>query len=393
MRRFKGLAVVVVSGVALTASLTACGSSDDKGSSDSGSGSGTASASAPSGQKTVKAVLIVGKTGVAGTTGAELEKGIDYAVKDTGDVKIDLTVMDTGSNQATAVSDMSKALKSDPDVIIYGNLSNEALAIAPLAQKAGVPLLVAESAASGIVETGDHIFRVTGSQVKYQALLVKYLQSIGVKTEDEVYTSDSPATAELATKTWPGLVKQYGISIPSKFGVSSTDTDFTAIASKIAKENPDAVHASLIGAQYTTLFTQLRRDGWKGEFAGGLGMTYGVVDSLGAEADHMSLATDFVPETPFPQGQAFAKAYQAATGKEANLFNGAGADVIRFLVQGAKAATGDISAESMTAGLTKASQAGYEGVAGKVTFTDRDATVPGIVVVYTKGKRSVPVTG
>ena len=42
--------------------------------------------------------------------------------------------------------------------------------------------------------------------------------------------------------------------------------DFTAIASKVADENPDAVGIMLVGAQHVTVIKQLRQAGYEGQF-------------------------------------------------------------------------------------------------------------------------------
>jgi branched-chain amino acid transport system substrate-binding protein len=374
-------AIAVVGALALGAG--ACGDS-------SGGGDG--------GDETVDVTAILDLTGVAGATGTEARKGLEFQVAnanrqlaDSGK-KIKLRVVDTGSVQTKAVSEAVKAAKSSADAVVFGNLSNEALAIAPILQKAAVPTVFIASGASGLTETGDHMFRVTGPQSAYQGLAVDHLKQAGVKSIAMVYASDNPTLTDLATKVWPTLLEEAGISETSKTSVKITDTDFSAIASKVAAQHPDAVFAGLLGAPNVTLLKQLRRNGWDGHYIGTNGIAFGVLSGLGSTADKVAYATDYHSATTVPAGKSFAAAFQQKTGAESNVFTGEGADAATFLMKAIQEAS-STDRDGLLEGMSKVAEKGYDGIMGKVRFQNRSAIVPGILVTYNKGTASVPKAG
>jgi branched-chain amino acid transport system substrate-binding protein len=385
-------------GLAAVTALVAAGcGGDDEASTATAAGGSSSGGSGLSGE-TIKLQVIGDLTGVAGGTGSEMLKGIEFAVEEANadsefGNKIELTVADTASQQPKAVNEMSKAVRSDAHAVIFGNLGENARAMAPIAGKAGLPLILNQSGQPGLVESGDHIFRVTGLQSKFQDVEVEYLKQKGVKTIGFVYATDNQIVVEMAEKEWPRLMKEAGMTAGSKFKVKFTDTDFSAIASKLAKENPDAIYGGLIGTQFPTLLKQLRQNGWDGELIGTMGMAYGVVENLEPkEATNLSYAADFNAATTVPRGKEFAEAFKAKTGKEANLFNAEGYDSVQFLKEGVKRAK-ELSREGLKAGLTEVTKTGYDSVMGKLTFEGRSAVAPGVVVAYTDGKVSIPVTG
>ena len=74
---------------------------------------------------------------------------------------------------------------------------------------------------------------------------------------------------------------------------------------------------------------------------------------------------------------AFIVSVVATFGADANTYSASGYDAALMVAAGLKNAK-DTSRKGMLAGLTAATQSGFEGASGALTFKNRDATVPGV---------------
>ena len=287
----KGKAWLAVGIVAAGLAVAGCGSDDD-------SGSGSQSAGSDGGGKTgtVTVGVALDSTGPAGFTGVEGKKGIDLAVEEAnaakalGDATLAVDVKDGASDPKQAASLMTSMVKDYP-VVSQGMTSGGALAAAPIAQRAKVPIAIILAGAPGIVETGEYVYRANAPQPTYHHLLAEHFKNQGVKTVAQVYNNDVPTNETLAEETWPELAKQNGFQITSSDGVGATATNFASTVSKIMSANPDAVVMHLTGAQHVTFATALKRAGYQGKIAGGAGLGAGH-----PEADGRAGRRDPVPD-------------------------------------------------------------------------------------------------
>ena len=186
----------------------------------------------------------------------------------------------------------------DYPVVSQGMTSGGALAAAPIAQKAGVPIAIILAGAPGIVETGDFVYRANAPQPTYHHLLAEHFKNQGVKTVAQVYNNDVPTNETLAEETWPELAKTNGFEITSSDGVGATATNFSSIVSKMTSANPDAVVMHLTGAQHVTFATALKRAGYQGKVAGGAGLGAGILKPMGDQADGILFPIDFSAANP-----------------------------------------------------------------------------------------------
>jgi branched-chain amino acid transport system substrate-binding protein len=377
-RRPFALALVLVAALAV---LVGCGDS-------ASGGSGDADAA-------IKATMIVDETGVAAFAAVPVRDGVKFGVaeinaKDGIDGrKIDLTIEDTGSNQTQAVNLMTKAVK-DSDVVLFGNLSNEALAIAPIAQRAKVPMIAIQSGSPGVVETGDYIYRISTPAAAFLFRLTDYIKKTDAKTVSVIGSTDNPTLKGMVDKDFPEQLAEGGIKVVSKDEIKVTDTDFTAMTAKIAKLNPDVVSIFAVGKPNLTIITQLRRAGYRGRITGSHAIAGDILAPLGKMGDGIVFPITYTPTTDMPTGKAFAEAYEAKTGKLPNNFTAEGYDATKLLEAAVTASGGDISHDGIKEGLAEAAAKGVVGATGNpIKFEGRDARVTGVLVEWQDGKEIV----
>ena len=364
----------------LLVALAGCGAGS---SSDAAGGEGGAC------PDTVEVTLLGDITGAAAFAGTSIQKGVEAAVEHVNSEgllegsTLEVSVVDTASDTREAATAMTDVADGDSLVSMYGPQSANALAIAPIAQDEGIPLVAIQSGTEGVVETGDYVFRATAPQSTYQQLLVDSLAADGVQTAAVVFQSEVPTLVELSQE-YPDLLDEAGIDLVASEGFQGSNFDFAALASQVVDEDPDAIVLLGQGAANATVATQLLQSGFEGQVTGANGFSGGVLAPLGADADGFRWATDFHADAPGESVQTFVETFRDVVGEEPDNFAAEGWDAVLLTVAGIQAAD-SCDREGIRDGLLTATEAGLEGAAGETTFDERDARVPGVLVEWRDG--------
>jgi branched-chain amino acid transport system substrate-binding protein len=386
----------------LAAGIAACGGDDDDGGAASGGG-GEGSGSELTG--TIPITFVGDMTGPVAYVGKEEEKGMKIAVEEVnssgmlGDAKLELTVSDTGSDQNKAVQQMNEAVRSDAAAILGPLLSNEALAAAPIAQRAKVPYVATQSQNDGVLEAGEYIYRLTTSQLRYDNLIANHLAEKGVKTVKMVYANDNPTLVQVSEELMPEAFDRLGIELQQNTGIPTTTTDFSSLVTKLTSGNPDAIGMMLVGAGFPGLIKALDNAGYKGLLFGDSAATAGTLAPAGAAADGFVYAVDFTEDLAdeFPSSKSFVEAYKKAyPDAPAYGYNATGYDAVKFVAEAIKA-SGDASREGVLEGMQKvAGGGGFDGAVGPLKLTDpdnRDVAAPGALVEWRDGREHLLTAG
>lgn len=380
-----GLATAVAA--TLSGVLAACGG-------DTGS-----SADASAGD-TVKITFIADTSGAAAYLGKDFAAGAEYAVNKinadggVGGRNLELEAVDSASDQATAVGAMTKAARSDSSAVLYALLSQNALAMAPVAQREKVPFIVGQSSVDGITQAGDYVYRTSTSEGTYYEPMLKTLADSGAKSTAILYASDNPTAVTNATKTLPAIAKKLGLEITDTVPVKTDETDYSQAASRIADGNPDVVADLVFGPAVTTSIKALRGAGFDGPLYGSMAFGAGALAPAGPAAADTYYPSSFIPadDLPWDSGIEFAKAYEAETGDEPTFAAASGHDQVIFLATALEQiGDGDVTRASIKDALADVATKGFTGATGDpVAFDDvRVAKAPGVLVRWDGKKETV----
>lgn len=369
---------------ALTAGLlvgvTACGSDGGSG------GEAPAAAGIPA---TIKVVSINPTTGVVAFAGEAANNGYKLAVKEInasgllGTSKIELSFTDTKSEAQTAASAISTAIADKSMAAVFGSVSsNEAVAMSPLAQKEGIPVIYTQAGSAGVV-VGDYTYRATPLMSSYYPVLTKYIKEQGWKSIGIIYTGVTPTLQDIGENTLPAIAKELGITITKSVATSATTQDFAAPISQVLESKPDVVAALQVGAANPTIMTQLRQAGYTGPVIGNSGASAGNLKPAGDKGDGMVWAADFNYQQTAPSSQKFVKAYQAEYGTDPLNYAAEAYDAAYFLANSIKSAN---SADRAAIKGGMATEAGktYDGALGTgLTWKDGTIVLKGVAIEYT----------
>ncbi len=370
--RVKSLGSAIIAG-SLVFAAAGCGESS--GSTGRGSEEGL------SGTITIAAPLSL--TDVAAFAGLDSRKGMEFAIDEInesgylGDATLKADFVDVALDDDKALSAVRGAISGDAVAIVGMTLGNHSLAAAPIAQQSKVPFVVVNSGGlKDVTQVGDYVYQTDVSQFRYADKMTEELQARGITETALIWNDDVPAVIDLH-KRYGDLFPDYGIKVADDTAVASTTTDFSAVATSIAKSDPQAVAVLTRGP--VAIIEALRKAGYEGQIWSQAGLAGGVGAAAAPVTDGVIFTANAASGSNIASMEKFFTEYKAATGEVAYAFAAQGYDAVWAVARALKAS--DCSTrECVKDGLAKVAAEGYEGALGDVTFEDRNAIGPGVIL-------------
>jgi branched-chain amino acid transport system substrate-binding protein len=383
-RAFRGRRTTVAAALVATAAVVLAGC-----------GGGEQAAAGAGGRPAEFAIdFVLDQTGVAQTFTGAVRQGWDLRVDEANaaseveGVTLSTRLHDSQSDPRVGAGVMTEVAGSDAPIAAFGTGSNVAPAVAPIAQREGLPLVTIYSGSPGVVDAGDQIFRVTAPQATYHQIQSTYFADQGVERVAIIYNTDNGTLKNLAEEFYPAAAQRDGYEIVQSSGVSVQATDISAEMTGVLASQPDAVLMLVLSQQNTSVVTQLRRANFPGIIAAQPGIGRQALETLGGEADGVVYPIDFSPATEAATGQAFVEAYTARYGDTPDTFAASGYDGASMVIEALKTAT-SFDRETLHQALLDVSTRGFDGAAGPVRFEERDARVDGIMVRWEGGTETL----
>jgi branched-chain amino acid transport system substrate-binding protein len=383
-----GRASLALAAGSLVVLAAACSSS---GGSSSNSTDAAASGKLPS---VINVYSLRDMTGIYAFSGAPTVNGSELAFSQInashflGNTQLSMTVGDPAGNAQTAASLATAAVASHRYAAILGPLfGSESLVTAPIAEKAGVPVIFTESNVDGVL-LGKYTFRATAPTVSYYGIMGAYLKAKGIKTINIIYDSTIIAEVDVFKYVQSTFPEQYGIKVVGSTGVNGGTADFSGPAARVVSSGAQAVGLYVSGPSNATAVQQLRQAGFTGPIIASNGAGAGNLKGAGAAGAGVAWPADFSAAEANPSAQAFIKAYLAKYKTEPNNYAAEGYDAAWFLARGIKAAeSADPSA--VADGLATVAGQGFEGTMGHITFEGHDMRTMPILVQWTGAAEKV----
>jgi branched-chain amino acid transport system substrate-binding protein len=338
--------------------------------------------------------VVISLSGAAGLPGGEIADGMKFAAaeinktKFLGSTKLDLQFQDDQTNTDRAIRLVSDAVQSKAPAMLGPAVSSLALATAPIAQDGKLPYVASQAQSSGLkpmLQRGSFIFRLTSPQLNYQQITVDYLVKKAVKSTALLYVQDGAANTEWAQKIMPPLLSKAGISVTDTIGFPSSQTDFSALATRLQQAAPDAVGVSTLSGQSSTLVSQLRLAGYKGLLYADNSFGGNSLQGAGALANGSVWAADYAPWLTAPSAVKFTKAWRTQYKEDPLNFNAEGYDAVYFLAR-ALLLGQTTDREKLRNAMQAVTRKGMEGAVGQINFLrTQDAYVTGTLLQWVNG--------
>ncbi len=319
-------------------------------------------------------------TGAMASLDVPASQGSKLAVKEinaAGGVlgqQIEYILYDGKTDSATNGNIATQLVTSDKVVAIVGNTdSDSALAIGPIAQKAGIPYLTAGATSPKLPDqVGDYMFLAPfGDNVQAAAGAEYMFNKLGCTDSWLLWDKGAEYTTLLA-KYWKERYAELGGKVVLEDTYSQGDTDFSAQITRLKTLSPmpaclyvAALQASDAGA----IAKQIRDAGITSPMVGGDGYDGPElvgVGGTGAENVYFTTHALISAEKGTDKMKAFIAAYNKEYGKDPeSAFAALGYDAVYLMVDAIKRA-GSTDPKAIRDSL--ASTKGFVGVTGTVTY-------------------------
>lgn len=338
----------------------------------------TEAPAAPAG--TIKIGGTYNLTGAMASLDVPASQGSKLAVKEinaAGGVlgkQIEYILYDGKTDSATNGNIATQLVSSDKVIAIVGNTdSDSALAIGPIAQKAGIPYLTAGATSPKLPDqVGDFMFLAPfGDNVQAAAGAEYMFNKLACKDSWLLWDKGAEYTTLLA-KYWKERFTELGGKVVLEDTYSQGDTDFSAQITRMKALNPQpaclyvaALQASDAGA----IAKQIRDAGITSPMVGGDGYDGPElvgVGGTGAENVYFTTHALISAEKGTDKMKSFIAAYNKEYGKDPeSAFAALGYDAVYLMVDAIKRAG---SEDSKAIRDALAATSGFVGTTGTVTY-------------------------
>ncbi len=354
---------ILLSAAMVAAMVSGCGSKDEGSSSadKTEASSDDAAASDATYEGTIKIGVVGPFSGSSAMVGDTEKKGVELAAKQINEnggingMTIELIEEDDQQDPKTAVSAINKLVSSDEVVAAVGTVNSSCtLAMMDVTENNEIPLVTPISSGVAITDpSNSYIVRLQASDKLQAKAITEYaINDLGYKNIAVMFQNDDFGAGgkDVVVET----LKDAGIEPLAVEAFDSSATDMSAQLLKIKDLNPEAIIMWTMYGCGATIAKQCDQLGIDCDLMGGGGLTNAKLYELGGESAVGILNTQtFFPdkEKASETAGAFIDAYEAEYGETPDSNAAMSYDSMMVLAEGLKAATPDMKADDIMAGM------------------------------------------
>jgi len=338
-------------------------------------------------------------TGGAATFGTSSKQGVAMAVEEfntAGGAMVDgvkttvnyINEDDTGSPEVGA-SAAHKLIDQDKVIGIIGAvMSKVTLAIAPIAQAAGVPVISPASTNATVTLVGDYIFRACFIDPFQGTVMANYAyNTLKVKTAAVLYDNGNDYNKGLAEYFKAGFEKNGGKVVAFEaFTDEDKTVDYKAQLTKIKAAKPEFLYLPNYYASAATILKQAREMGLNVPAGGGDGWdSPDLVKIGGAAVEGGVFSNHFSKDDLSPKVQTFVSAYTTKYGAAPDALAALAYDAAGLFLDAFKTA-GSIKGSDIRDAMKNTS---FSGVAGAYKFDENRDPIKAAVILQIKDGQQV----
>lgn len=303
--------------------------------------------------------MITSQTGPYAFSGVPIRNGIKLAIDQANAAANDgdtfsLVDTDSGGDKAQAITLTSRLAQTDQVLMILGPTNSvEAAAAAPVANELKVPFL-ATGSSDAIINAGPYTFKMLAGASDVMGHLSTYaVDTLKIKKASFVYDRTNDAFHSQMT-TFKDLLVASGVEVASEEGILPSDSDFLALATKLASQDIDAFFVAAPAEVSANVLRQARQAGVleKTVFLGPAALaSSNFIDTAGSAANGAVIVADYFPGDPLESNQKFVESYQAAYGQIPDSWAAMGYALAGLSIEAVKRSGSSPDREKITAEL------------------------------------------
>jgi branched-chain amino acid transport system substrate-binding protein len=262
-------------------------------------------------------------TGVFAFGGVPIQNGARLALEEAnrqglpGGAKIRIIEADTAGDKGQTINLVNQFARRDKALLLLGPTTTlEATAGAPVANDLQIPMVSTASSVE-VLASGPWGFKIGARAPDVMGFLGKYaMDKLAVRRVTFVF--DQANEGYIAQKNaLRDAMKAAGAVVVSEEGIQSSDSNFLALATKLAAQETDAIFIAAPGELSGNFFLQVRQAGVapKVRFLGPPTLaSQGFIKAGGKAVEGTYVIADYSAGNPSPLNTAFIAAYKAKYG-------------------------------------------------------------------------------
>lgn len=261
-------------------------------------------------------------TGNAQRAGVRLAQDEINASHMLGNARLDIIVEDDGSERDQASAVFQKFIDNSHVIAIMGpTLSDAALAVDPMAQEAGIPVLAISNAAGGITQIGNFIFRDALSDSQLAPSIIKQVCSRLKLHNAALLYSDTDAN-RTGSHGFKAALEDAGVHIAAEAVFEPGATDVSDQLKEIAAARPDALFVTASSSAAAPILVQARQAGLENvTLVGSTAFnSAGVLKSAGDAAEGVIVGSSWTAANASPSNRQFIQNFRARYGADPDQF-------------------------------------------------------------------------
>jgi branched-chain amino acid transport system substrate-binding protein len=351
-----------------------------------------ASAVRPAGSKLLLG-HVTSMTGDQATFGQSADRGVRLAVNEQnakGGVKGRIvevkTLDDQGKPEAAAVAATRLASQERVTVLLGENASSRSLAMAPIADTYGVPMVSPSSTNPRVTKDGDkvrpYVFRVCFIDPFQGTVMARFARET-LKLERVAILRDvgNDSSVGLAD-SFAAKLRELGGTVVADESYKAGDQDVKAQLTSLAAKDPQAIYVPGYYTDVALIARQARELGLAQPLLGGNGWDSSKLYEIGGGAlDGSYFSNHYSPDDPDPRVQDFVTRYKEVWGEVPDGLAAMGYDAARVAMD-AMVRAGEPTGVAIRDALAQTKA--FPGVTGVITLDAEHNAVKAAVVLVVK---------
>jgi branched-chain amino acid transport system substrate-binding protein len=334
-------------------------------------------------------------TGAVASQGVPLSRGMKVAADEInasgylGQDTIKLIQLDNGSERAQSALLIRRAATGDSLAVIGTATGYNSLSIAPLATELKIPLM-GMVYAPDLLASGPYSLKITSSDDSHTLALARFaVEKAKPKECMIVYARDNPGFVT-QYRAFQNYTEKLGVKFVGVEAVAMQDTDFTALATKIASMKPDCLYVSTLAPSGANLITQALAAGMspKTKIFSGAGFASEALIKVGGKAvEGVYVGADYAPGGVNEEGRKFEAAYLKAYGSQPENWSAVGYTQMKLIAWAIKKVGSNVTRDSLRAALSNVKDwQNILGARGVMTITNRLPEYDAAIITVKDGK-------
>lgn len=375
--------------VAAALLLAACGGKPAETAPAAAPASSSSAAPAASGEIVVKLGTANPLTGAFAEWGKDAANGVKLAVDEANAkqltwngqaVKFELMSEDDMADPKTAAQVADRFVDAKVNAVIGHLVTGATLPASIVYNDNNIPLVAYSVTGPKLTQQGfKGVFRVISNDKQQGDALGAYAVSkLGAKTFAVIH--DKTAYGEGLANDFAAAAEAAGAKKIATEFTSTSATDFGAIVTAMKAAKPDLIFYGGMDPQGAPLLKELRKQGVEAKYMGADGLKTSNFPTLAGDAANGAFAsTASVADDKMPGRAAFAEKYKTAFGGEVVAYSPYAYDATNVVINAMNEAQSADAAQY----VPKLAASQFEGITGKIAFTESGDLKDGVVTIYT----------